>query len=457
MANFKCTDGIYTVLRNGLVLKSSGTVSEAIQAIGADAIKHVCPPECCITEVEVALVDAFNVTVESANYAPGLSARITITSGVDTYSTDWQTVADTNTFDLVGLIVEVGGWFDGDTVCVEYSYDRVTAFEGCCMTVVTNDYAENDTYQLSEIVTECDGGTFELLYQNPDGGVTIDPDGEMVVPDIEDAETVFATYTCDGCVTELLVLSVAADLGLRLTFDSIGNVPVADASNVGQWNTFFNLPANGTAFTSVSVTGAEVKLIGGSGITLKAELFRNNANIVKIEDDADCVVAVAGGKNLGAVSLCPALTTVTLNGVTTVAQEGLYANAALTTLNMDALTTAGIGAFQSCTSMIVFNLPALTTVENNCFSGNTSATTYTLPSLTTAGNNLFNNCTNLTTVTMASCTDLGGTTGDDSVFLGCNALTSVSVPTALATVNGGNPDGDLVYANGTLGATINYL
>lgn len=389
MANFKCTDGIYTVLRNGVVLKSSGTVSEAIQAIGTDAIKHVCPPECCITEVEVAL-DTFNVTVESANYAPGLSARITITSGVDTYSTEWQTVADTNTFDLVGLIVEVGGWFDGDTVCVEYSYDRVTDFEGCCMTVVTNDYAENDTYQLSEIVTECDGGTFELLYQNPDGGVTIDPDGEMVVPDIEDAETVFATYTCDGCITELLVLSVAADLlGLRLSFDSIGNVPVADASNVGQWNTFFDLPANGTAFTSVSVTGAEVKLIGGAGITLKQSLFRNNANLTRIEDDVDCVVAIAGGKNLGALSLCSALVIVTLNGVTTVAQEGLYTNAALTTLNMDALTTAGIGAFQSCASMIVFNLPSLTTAGGSCFSSNASATTFTLPNLTTAGDSCF--------------------------------------------------------------------
>ena len=191
MATFKCNDPIYTVLRNGKVISNNRTPGDAIEGIVEDAARNVCPPECCITTADIAL-DTFDLTVTTETFT-GLSIRITITSGGNTYSTAWEAAGASNTFDLTGLIVEVGGWFDGDTVCVEYSYDRVTDFEGCCMTVVTNDYAENDTYQLSEIVTECDGGSFELLYQNPDGGVTIDPDGEMVVPDIEDAETVFAT------------------------------------------------------------------------------------------------------------------------------------------------------------------------------------------------------------------------------------------------------------------------
>jgi hypothetical protein len=67
------------------------------------------------------------------------------------------------------------------------------------------------------------------------------------------------------------------------------------------------------------VDGNEVTLIGGSGITLITSLFRNDAKLLKIEDDIDCVTAIAGGKNAGALSLCPNLTTVTLNGVITVA------------------------------------------------------------------------------------------------------------------------------------------
>ena len=70
---------------------------------------------------------------------------------------------------------------------------------------------------------------------------------------------------------------------------------------------------------------------------------------------------------------------------------------------------------------------------------------------------MFGGCIRLETVTLASVTDLGGTTGDDTVFLGCTSLTSVTVPTALATIDSSNPDGDLVYADVTLGATITYI
>jgi len=266
-----------------------------------------------------------------------------------------------------------------------------------------------------------------------------------------------------------------ARLGLRIT-TTPGGLPPFD---LAAWNTFFDLPANGTPFTDVSVAGDEVTLYGGAGITLKASLFRNSATLLKIEDDVDCVVAVAGGKNSGALSLCSALTTVTLNGVTTVGQEGLYTNAALTTLNMDALTTAGKDCFMNCPNITSFDLPALVTASENCFRG-ASATTYTLTSLATAGGNCWQDNTaaitlslpaltaigsgafqgwaTVTAITMPILTDLGGTTGNNTVFFGCTALTSVTVPTALATVDGGNhPDGDLVYADATLGATINYI
>lgn len=272
-----------------------------------------------------------------------------------------------------------------------------------------------------------------------------------------------------------------ARLGLRIT-TTPGGLPPFD---LAAWNTFFDLPANGTPFTDVSVAGDEVTLYGGAGITLKASLFRNSATLLKIEDDVDCVVAVAGGKNAGAISLCSALTTVTLNGVTTVAQEGLYNNPNLATVNMTALVNAGASAFAACTNLTTLNTPAVTTIGQDCYKGCTSIEFFNginnsiIPNLTSAGvsafegctgttafvvnglstvaNLLFKDCTNVVTIAIASCTALGSTTANNNVFENCTSLANVYCPTALATVDGGNPDGDLVYAAGTLGATINYI
>lgn len=461
---FKCSDGIYTVLKNGLavaidatagtaiaaisgsgtftvirngkVIASSALAAAAVSAIVADASNVVCPPECCMA-AEIAL-DAFDLTVTTGGDTTSLSVRVTITRGGDTHSTAWEAAAASNVFDLTTLIVEVGGWFSGDTICVEYSYDEAEIIEACCATVITEEYVEDDTYDLTELVRDCpftQTSGFDLLYQNPDGGVTVSADGEMVVPDIDDDETVFVARNCNGCLTELLVLSVTdvpAELGLRLTYTP-GNLP---ANNLAAWNAFFDLPANGTAFTSMSVTGDEVTLIGGGGITLKPSLFRTSDKILKIEDDVDCVVAVAGGKNSGALSLCSALTTVTLNGVTTVEQEGLYANAALTSLSMTALTTAGASAFDGCATLSAISLPTLATAGAACFA----------------------NCTSATTFDLSACTALGTTTGDNSVFSGITGNTiTITVPTALSTCDGGNPDGDLVYLSANNTATINYI
>jgi hypothetical protein len=73
-------------------------------------------------------------------------------------------------------------------------------------------------------------------------------------------------------------------LFLRLTYDSIANVPVADPASVSQWNTFFGLPTNGTPFTSVVVSGNEVKLFNGANITITDNKFRNDTHLLRIYD-----------------------------------------------------------------------------------------------------------------------------------------------------------------------------
>lgn len=251
------------------------------------------------------------------------------------------------------------------------------------------------------------------------------------------------------------------ELGLRLTYTP-GNLP---ANDLAAWNTFFDLPANGTAFTSMATAGDEVTLIGGAGITLKASLFRTSATLLKIEDDVDCVVAIAGGKNAGALSLCSALNTVTLNGVTTVAQEGLFTNAALTSLSMTACTTMGQAAIMKCTSITTISLPALTSTGLSCFIDCSGATTFTLPLLTSAGNSTFANCTSATTFTLpelltagANCFDACSsniifnlpkvTSAGTQCFNSCTSATTFTLPLLTSA-------GNSCFANCTAATLIN--
>ena len=342
-------------------------------------------------------------------------------------------------------------------------------------------------YQVSDIVglPACGGVVSYQLVSDRTGLCSLDTiTGEVTisagVPDyITDSFAVIAQIcTTDGLPSVLSVVCLLIanpSFGLRLTYTP-GNKP---ANDLAAWNAFFDLPANGTAFTSLSETGDEVTLIGGAGITLKASLFRTSAILLKIEDDVDCVVAVAGGKNAGALSLCTALTTITLNGCIMAEQEVFYSNAALTSVSLNGLTTAGSAMLQDCDSLTSLSLPTLITAGsmafNDCLllatftapnlqtlgssalSGSPALTAISLPALTAAGDAAFSGCANITTISMPILTNLGTTTGNDNVFLGCTLLTSVTVPTALATIDSGNPDGDLVYADVTLGATITYI
>jgi hypothetical protein len=118
---------------------------------------------------------------------------------------------------------------------------------------------------------------------------------------------------------------------LEITWDNISNVPVADASSVDDWNTFFDLPTNGTPFTSVEVIGNLVKLYGGSGITVAGNLFDTNTNLISIND------------------------------------------------NIESIITAGEESFFNCTSATSFNFPNLTAAGSGCFAICTSATEFFLP------------------------------------------------------------------------------
>lgn len=241
------------------------------------------------------------------------------------------------------------------------------------------------------------------------------------------------------------------ELGLRLGFKvDISSAPVADPTSVSDWNTFFDLPTNGTPFTSVIVSGLEARLMGGGNLIVKDLAFNSSTAIDYIIDETGVIIEV-GFRSFRFVTMSE----FTANSMTDAGQTS-FGGATIVIFNATGLINAGEGCFDAFGST-TFNAPNFETMGANCFSGSTIAGAYTFNSLLTTGDNCFNTAANITALTMSILTALGSTAKDDNVFFGMSALTAVTVPTALATANAGNPDGDLVYAVGTLGAAITYV
>lgn len=311
----------------------------------------------------------------------------------------------------------------------------------------------------------------------------------------------------DCCVPNTTTSTTTALLALRLLFDNIENVNilVGDASDVANWNTFFDLPAYGTEFTSVTIIGNNVYLYGGANIETKENLFSDYGHLLEVWDYAGCIVTLGdqtfGGfsynsilekvyfpevteiigdpDNYGALGTCQNLNYAYLPKCKTIGACAFYDSSLLYDDNLilpfDEITILppwafsstpisdvnrfinatdiGFSCFENCNDIISVNLPLVTTLDIASFSNCLSLTTISLPQLTTAKHLCFLNCTSLTTINIPSCTDLGETVGDDNVFLiiSGNNIT-LTVPSALMTCNAGNPDGDIQYlqANNTV-------
>ena len=262
---------------------------------------------------------------------------------------------------------------------------------------------------------------------------------------------------------------------LRITFSNITEVGaiVGDVTDVANWNTYFDLPTNGNPFISVTVVGDEVQLFGGSNIVTKDSLFDQPDSLgtflLSVIDEAGCIIELgydtfgqdsnSGCENLLSVNFpnvitagnlcfynCTSLTTIQLPSLITAGNESFNSCTSLTTINLPSLTTSGISCFSQNSSLVTVNLPALLTANDNSFFNCDVLATINLPSLTTIGYGSFGSCISLTSISLPSCTNLGGTVGDDLVFVSISGNTiTLTVPSALMTADAGNPDGDIQW------------
>lgn len=147
----------------------------------------------------------------------------------------------------------------------------------------------------------------------------------------------------------------------------------------------------------------------------------------------------------------PLLTSITLpKGLTKVGEDAFSGNTALKTVVIpDGCSVLGEGMFEGCTALTAITFPkSITVIPSNAFAWCTGLETLVFPEGLTeiaggsSGTGAFVGCTALTSVTLP----LTITTIGNNAFRRCSALTTVAIPNSIVTIDGG----ENVYGEKTL-------
>ncbi|GAA3735021.1 hypothetical protein GCM10022422_17430 [Flavobacterium ginsengisoli] len=114
-------------------------------------------------------------------------------------------------------------------------------------------------------------------------------------------------------------------------------------------------------------------------------------------------------------------------------------------------------SFNQCVALNEFTVGPITSIGGGCFYDCSSLTSLILNHVTSIGTNAFYNCTGINNISLRALTICGDTITNNNVFFGIKLGCNITVPVALQTVNAGAPDGDLVYAQTSRNAIINYI
>lgn len=201
------------------------------------------------------------------------------------------------------------------------------------------------------------------------------------------------------------------------------------------------------------ISGADVECTVIGTYALPAAAFKLNTAITYF-DDKNSLVTSSG---IEAFREAPALVDVTLNGLVIAAASMFYNTPALQTFSLNACTTLNASVFY-LSGIPSISLPNVTTLVGTMqFREMPNCKTFNLPLLGRFSNQMFRYSAATENINAPSCTQIGDSVNADFVFENIKTGTTITVKKVLETVNAGAPDGDLVYAAGTRGATIVYI
>jgi len=267
-------------------------------------------------------------------------------------------------------------------------------------------------------------------------------------------------------------------IGITLTYSDLDFTPV-QFDSLDAWNSHFDLPNNGPAFTDIQVTEWEadpsgpfgrtgtIKLIGQPGITVRHGLFspgdKEGDQYLTSIVDTGCITgpimdrAFSISHNLVEVRLpytpyiqewnfldCNNLSILDLSSVVTIDQGVFYNTASLGSVTLPQCTSLGSYAFYGSNVTSLY-LPLVQTIGEYVMENCTYLLDLDLPKCTSIGTYTFY-AAGLTRLSIPLCTNLGGSEGDDNVFNQIsNRTMELIVNPYLLTNNNGDVDGDIAY------------
>lgn len=233
-----------------------------------------------------------------------------------------------------------------------------------------------------------------------------------------------------GCSTTTSTTTIAPVFRLTFTDISFANTLVGDATNINDWNTYLNLPVNGTPFDSVIVTGNEVALYGGANVKIKDGAFNAGDRppvpfLTSVIDEGGIITEIGIGAFFSQSTLVT-FSTPNVIIIRTVA----FSNSGVTSINFPLLNNIEQQAFLDCVNLVTVSFNSITSLPVSCFKSCTSLTNINFPLLESIGNYCFQECSSLTSIDFPLVTYLGS-----QAFSDCTSLQSIIFP-LIVNLNG---------------------
>jgi len=239
--------------------------------------------------------------------------------------------------------------------------------------------------------------------------------------------SILCTGPCPTTTTTTTVIPI-----FRLTFTDISfaNTLVGDATDVNDWNTYLDLPVNGTPFDSVIVTGNEVALYGGANVKIKNGAFGALGRppvpfLTSVIDEGGIITEI------GILAFYSQSTLVTFSTPNvTIIRTGAFLQSGITSINFPLVNNIEQQAFRDCVNLVTVSFNSITSLPSACFLGCSSLTNINFPLLESIGNYCFQECSSLTSIDFPLVTYLGS-----HAFAECTSLQSIRFP-LIVNLNG---------------------
>ena len=203
---------------------------------------------------------------------------------------------------------------------------------------------------------------------------------------------------------------------IKITFTDVNLI--TDATSLEYWNTFFSTDTMADKpFNKVEVVGNSVYLYGPSSLSANTQIFKDDSNLISIEDDSIFTEI----KN-GCFSGCYNLTKVSIPKVIEIETYAFDGNTDLEDVFFPEVEIVGDYSFSNSSSLVNASFPKLKTIGLSAFY--TSALMNgEFPIVETVGDSAFAECGSLIEISLPRATSIG-----DSAFSMCVSLENIYLP-----------------------------